>query len=158
MTDRLKLIFNYRWLNIVFILAIVFTLGGLGLAEINLTTDEPQKIDETKPVVETITTGTLTTTFPIIDNKGNNNSVVKENLAILKRKCFTSNFRPLLEENRDQLKKIQLEYRKLYYFATSIAEKIKLSYEYKDKIKNLRQEFLIKIKEIKENCQNKFAK
>ncbi len=128
------------------------------MAEVNLTTGEPQKIDEPKPLVETITTGTLTTTPQTIDTKSSNNPVDGESLMILKRKCFTSNFKPLLKENRDQLKKLQIEYRKLRYLATSTTEKAKLFNEYKSKVKNLRQEFLLKTKEIREDCQNKFSK
>lgn len=160
----MKLISNYllqmtmsKWLNIFFILTMMLSLSRFNLAEVNLITKEPQDIDEVKSLPEVTASGTLTTTSQSIIDKNINNPV-NEDLTALKRKCFTSNFRLLLKENRNQLRKLQIEYRKLRYLTTSTAERMRLFDEYKTKVKNLRQEFLLKTKEIKEDCQSKFGK
>lgn len=163
MINNVKLVFNYllkiknkEWLNVPLILAMVLGIGSFGFAEVNLVTEELQNISETKPLIKTTTTKFLTEISQPIDNKNSNNFVEGENLIFSKEECFNSNFRSLFNENRNQLRKIQIEHRKLYYLTISTAEKIRLVNEYKSKVKNLQQDFLLKVKEIKENCQNKF--
>ncbi|GIW66759.1 MAG: hypothetical protein KatS3mg095_0657 [Candidatus Parcubacteria bacterium] len=139
-------------LNIFFVLSMIFVSNFFIMAEVEpILSKEVQEIKEQKLL--TTSTENLQP-LNIVPEKKYDTYSNKENLMILKRKCLSSNFRLLLKENREQLREIQLSYKKLFYSTVLKEEKEKLSNEYRMKLKNLNQEFLTKLKKTKENCEN----
>ncbi len=138
------------------ILTIVFIFGVFSQAQIStVLIEESKNLDEQKL--------SATTTDEESKKVGEQNlsaSTTKEfirsseNVKVLRRECLPSNLGLLLKENRDKLKNIYLEYRKLSNLTTSTKERARLLREYKLKAKDLRQEFFLKIKEEREHCQN----
>lgn len=162
MSDQfLNFIFKLKWLKKIFILNLFFVFGFFVSAEVMLLNNEQETSKifyDPKQSLETTSSTVKATAAPVIINPQPVNTEAKNNFVnkppvTTAKNCFKLKFKSLLNENREQLRKIQLEYKNLRYMNTSTLKKNELFSEYKTKVKNLRQDFLLKAKKIKEECQ-----
>ncbi|MCS7200851.1 MAG: hypothetical protein NZ822_01730 [Patescibacteria group bacterium] len=117
---------------------------------------------EKEIIVDSQNLSAETITFDIdIGNNLNNNikikddKVSKEKENLVFRECFVAGQKQLLKIRNDELKKMYFDYRQLRKLARNREEKIKILDDYRRKISDLENSYLLQLELLKSNCQVK---